>query len=193
MLDGSIRRYLEQSIFPDLKKGRTNWDLPHTKSVVSWVEKIITQSYPKYPEPQVLIISAYAHDWGYSQIFSHPNPSLDQILAVKKQHAIYSAQKVRILLKDDIFTFLNSSQKRRICHLVTIHDNLSKLTELDELILMEADTLGSLETHQHFSTFDDKSTNRWLSGVIKSRLPRFITPFSRAHAHKLLSYFKKTT
>ncbi len=182
-----LENYLKGKIFPDLEKGRPNWDKPHTIAVVAWLKRILENSSDLNLDYPVLLTSAYTHDWGYSQIYSPDKlTNYNQVQNAKVLHMGLGANKVKELLNDNFFSFLSQSQKKRIVHLVKIHDRLDRLDEIDELILMEADTLGALDVSLVKPTFDCQSNLRYIEEVRKKRISKFITDYSKKASEKLV-------
>ncbi|QQS39124.1 HD domain-containing protein [Candidatus Woesebacteria bacterium] len=172
-------KVLQDAIFPELEKGRPNWDKPHTETVVCYVKKIIEKSKELNLDEDVLIIAAYAHDWGYARLFEKGKRlSLEDINKAKKVHMIIGADNIKNLLTSDEFDFLSNKQKRRVEHLVRVHDNLDILQDTDELVLMEADTLAGLDVKSVKPSFDAVSNARYMRSVYTKRYPLFITDYA---------------
>jgi hypothetical protein len=179
-LEEKLEQKLQSVIFPELEKGRPNWDKSHTEAVVFWIKKIISNSPELKLDSQVLIIAAHAHDWGYTDLFKD-GKSVDyqNVIDAKTTHMETGAEKLRNLLFDKFFDFLTDSQKERAIHLVKVHDQLKNLKDIDELVLMEADTLGGLDTSFVKPAFDKESNIKYMSGVKKFRFPLFFTEFGK--------------
>lgn len=175
-----LETFLQSNIFPDLDKGRPDWDKKHTQAVIFHLKDILTHSPQFIVDSQVLLISAYAHDWGYSGIYKN-----GQRIQPKDNHMLISAQKIDKLLQQLIFNFLSSSQKRRIVDLVQFHDDLKHKTKEDEIILFESDTLGALDVSFVKPTFSPSKNAQWLSDLLSQRLPLFITPYGRSKFKRL--------
>lgn len=188
MIDVGIEKYTKQIIFSDLKKGDPDWDIPHTTAVVHYTKEIIKHSNLDL-DPTVLVISAYAHDWGYVPFYK-PGKSLsfDEYKEAKKSHADISAQKTNDLLKNEVYIDLTNQRKQRIIHLVAIHDKKDQLKDTDELTLMEADTLGGLDLDFVIPSFDAKGNSKYMTGIREKRLPLFINDYSK---NKFEELFKK--
>jgi len=187
--------FLQKTILPELERARPNWDRPHTTSVVAKVKEIIKHNSQLQLDEPVLIIAAYAHDWGYVDAFTKTNLiQRDEMQRVKKTHDKRSAQKLEELLNNKVFDFLADSQKQRALHLVRTHDTVRDLKDTDELILMEADTLGALDVTAVTPTYNHKSNERYLISV-GNRVDKFITDFGKKEAKRLLKlredYYKK--
>ncbi|MEK7096975.1 MAG: hypothetical protein AAB859_01525 [Patescibacteria group bacterium] len=69
-----------------------------------------------------------------------------------------------------------------------IHDQLDKLSCIDELILMEADTLGGLDTDFVKPSFTKEENQRYMKSVEKNRRPLFITDYAK---NKYVELFEK--
>ncbi len=187
-----IESFLQKIIFPELEKGRPNWDKPHTIAVVHYLKEIFKNTPDLTVDFPVLLIASYAHDWGYSGLFHEGKViKLTDIIAVKKLHMEIGAKKIAKLLTDPFFSILHAQQKKRIVHLVKMHDRLIELRDTDERILVEADTLGGLDT-DYIKPFSDKeSGDRYISGVEKKRIPLFITEYGKMKVRELIEKRKQ--
>jgi len=184
-MDARTEAFLKERIFPDLERGRPAWDAPHTEAVVFYAREIARAERGTLDE-DVFLIVAYAHDWGYADLFeSGKYVGNDDIKKVKKLHARISGEKISILLKNNVFDYLTSEQKERICHLVLMHDRLDELKDRDEFFFMEADTLGQLDISRSLPTFNADDNERYLKKVEKERLPRFLTSYGKKKAEEL--------
>ena len=177
---------LKVKILPDLEAGRPNWDEPHTRAVVKHMKAIIENNPDLNLDQEILTIAAYAHDWGYSGLFKGGKPlNMNDVSNAKEAHMKHSGQKLRELLKDPIFNFLSEERKQRAVHLTQRHDKLNELKDVDELVLMEADTLGGLDIEEVKPTFDKESNDRYMKGVREKRLPLFITEYGKMEFERL--------
>src|SRR4030043_1361560 len=142
----TLEEYLKKKILPDLEESRNGFDKIHTLEVVDWLKQIIEHNPDLKLDKDVLLIAAYAHDWGYSDIFGEGEVmQFEKVEDAKKLHMELGAQKLEKLLKGSIFSFLTDTQKERAIHLVAVHDKKFELKDVDELVLMEADMLSSLD------------------------------------------------
>lgn len=176
-----IEEFTRQEIFKDLSTGDPLWDVPHTTAVVHHLKQIL-ENTPGLDnvDSTVLIIAAYGHDWGYSNFYKHGRSlTKEEYMAAKKTHAEIACQKMTELLANDVYHGLTSSQKDRILHLILIHDQLELLKDNDELILMEADTLGGLDTDFITPTWTKEQALRHLEVVREKRFPKFITDYGK--------------
>lgn len=176
----AIEPYLHSIIYPDLEKGRPNWDMPHTIAVVNYVKKIIKANPGLHLDVQVMVIAATAHDWGYSDLFEVGVPVIyDEIAEKKDSHMKIGALKTEHLLAGPMFDYLTIDQKSRIVHLVSVHDQLRCLSDIDELILMEADTLGAADSTATRPTYTRSEDEKWCENTKQERASRFITDYSK--------------
>ncbi|MFW0870949.1 MAG: HD domain-containing protein [Patescibacteria group bacterium] len=180
--------YLLVNIVPELAQGRPDWDLPHTLKVVEYV-KIITDIHSAEPSlnRDVLIISAYLHDYGYRYFLDDIIPHRPTLGGrAKEEHALKSAEKWQEIKNHEVFNFLSEEDKDQIEHLILVHDKVYDLQDIDELVLMEADTLGALGTKSQVDVTSD-AYQRYLRATQEKRISRFITPYAKDEAERLLS------
>ena len=181
-----IEEYLKERILPDLEKSRGGFDKIHTLEVVEWIKQIIDHNPDLKLDKIVLIIAAYAHDWGYSGLFKNDEVmSFDKIENAKRLHEKLGAEKIKNLLKEDIFSSLTDKQKERCVHLVAVHDKKLEIKDTDELILAEADILSGIDIDTK-PKLDPESNKFFMDSVLNTRLPKFITEFSKNEAEKLI-------
>lgn len=181
-----IEQKLKQVILPELEKGRPNFDKPHTLEVVRKLKEILKHIANPDIDAMVLIISAYAHDWGYADLFdSGTNAQLHVVKQHKEAHMEIGARKIADLLEDAFFSFLSEERKQRIVHLVRVHDRVESLKDDDEIILAEADTLGALDVSRVIPTFDKQSNQAYMKGVLEKRLPVFRNEYSKNEFRRL--------
>ncbi len=181
-----IEEYLKEKILFDLEKSRGGFDKIHTLEVVEWIKKIIDHNPDLKLDKTVLVVAAYAHDWGYSELFKDDEVmNFDKIENAKRRHEELGAEKIKNLLKDDIFSSLTGEQKERCVHLVAVHDKKLEIKDTDELILAEADILSGIDIDTK-PKLDPKSNKLLMDSVLNIRLPKFITEFSKIEAEKLI-------
>lgn len=189
-------KVLRETILPQLEKGRPNFDKPHTEAVVHYIKEIVSHSEDLQLDLDVLIIAAYAHDWGYTELFEDGVVlQYDNVLGAKKLHMEEGARMTADLLTLGEFNFLTTEQKERVVHLVAVHDNINSLLDIDEIVLMEADTLGGLDSNRVKPSFDTSSNDRYMDGVKRKRYPLFKTEYGKKMFDILYalrqSYYKK--
>ena len=191
-----LEKYLKEKILPDLEKSRGGFDKIHTLEVVAWLKQIISHNPKLELDKTILIIAAYAHDWGYAEIFPEGRVMNAEIIEnSKKLHMELGAKKIANLLKDDFFSFLSDGQKNRCIHLVAVHDKKFEIKEVDEIVLMEADMLSSLDINTKKPILDAESNKFFMDSLMNVRIPKFITEFSKSEAKKLVQarqdYYKQ--
>jgi hypothetical protein len=187
-----LEAQLVDVIFPDLERGRPKWDMPHTRLVVQRLKELLAADEVPGLDRTVLLIAAYAHDWGYADLFAgKPDIGMDEVKAMKPLHMRLGSEKLAGLLAGPGYSWLEPGRAARAVHLVSVHDNLPTLTDPDELLLMEADTLGGLGGSPENSTFDPDSSERYLRGVLARRLPLFITEYGKRECLLLMDEYRK--
>ncbi|MEK7096977.1 MAG: hypothetical protein AAB859_01535, partial [Patescibacteria group bacterium] len=96
-----------------------NWDKPHTQAVVFYTKEIIKATPELDTDCNVLIISAYAHDWGYTDFYKLGSSlTQSEYLEAKKVHMAIGAEKIMNLLACNEFSSLKPEQKSRIIGLI---------------------------------------------------------------------------
>ena len=185
-----VEKFLKEQIFPDLEKGRPEFDKPHTQAVVTKLKDILYNVPNLQVDRAVLIIVAYAHDWGYSELFEGGKPvQLKEMADAKIAHMDFGAQKLEELLKDDFFNYLTGTQKERAVYLVRVHDRDEVWPGADDdvRIFVEADTLGVLDVNLVKPTFNRKSNQIWIDKTVKpKRMQAFLTDYSKKEAERLI-------
>lgn len=183
---------LQETILPDLEKGRKDWDAPHTQAVVDYMQQIIDHNPQLNLDQDVLLIAAYAHDWGYSKVgITGQAIGWRGVGAVKKAHMEIGAQLLTDLLQDSAFSFLTNAQKQRAVHLVAVHDTLDAIHDTDEHILVEADTLGALDFTKVTPTYNQEDSARYLASTDKKRWPLYITDYGKKKYHELYAKYQE--
>lgn len=186
-MEQQVEEYLKAKILPELEKSRGGFDKIHTLETVDWIKRIIENTPEIKLDRDVLIIAAYAHDWGYAGIFKDNEVmNADKIENAKKLHMELGAAKIKELLEDDIFSFLTGEQKERCVHLVAVHDKKHEIKEADELILAEADMLSGIDINTAKPKLDPESNKEFTGSLLNVRLPKFITEYSKKEAKRLI-------
>jgi len=188
-MNPKAEQILRQLILKDLaNKGRKNYDQPHTEAVVYWLKELLTRLNNPNLDPAVLITAAYAHDWGYAGLFENADSrSLHNIIDRKKLHMQRGAEQIEQLLYQRLNNYFTDQQKMRIIHLVAVHDQVRELKDEDELLLMEADTLGMLDVERVTPTLSPADEKRFMEHSIeKLRLPRFVHEEAKEIAEELV-------
>jgi hypothetical protein len=173
-MDTTYEKLLIKSIIPDLKNGRSDFDLNHTLAVIHWI-KYILSTEAKHLDSKVMITAAYAHDWGYFGLFDNTDSnSISDINKQKELHMKNGSKKIRYLLNQYPSLF-SKEQVGQISNLVGIHDSVELLETDEEITLMEADTLGALDIDRVKPTFSKEDNLQYIDEQIyKRRLKKFI-------------------
>lgn len=153
-----------------LSEGRKDWDIPHTLSVVYYVRLLAAENNRRMKrnpvDEMVLIVAALMHDTGYYGLFAQ---SLDSdnyggVQDKKAAHMIAGRMNVQKLFDEnqDLRDYFSENRREKIKNLVAVHDYIDKLKTPEEIILGQADTLGSIDVRRVTPTFDPKSAREYL-------------------------------
>lgn len=176
---------IEEFVLPILDTGRASWDRPHTLAV-AWYAAEICRA--ECLDPKILITAACLHDIGYADLFKESSSKqYDNVIAAKELHMQIGAEMAREFLNlPRIRSFYTPQQIARIVHLVSVHDKLEKLRTLDELVLMEADTLGANDLSRVTPTFNKIDGLRYIEAMLKKRGARFVTESGKTFLNRLV-------
>ena len=120
-----------------------------------------------------MITAAYLHDYGYFGLFGEET-DWDEVQDRKQAHMVRGAEMARELLSQHWFQGgYTAEQIDKIASLVLIHDRLDKISGEEETLLVEADTLGNLDTDFIKPTFSDEDNERFIKEVERKRRPLF--------------------
>ncbi len=177
----------EEYALPYLQRGRAAFDIPHTRRVVYHVQSI---GASVDQDLSVLATAGWLHDTGYAGLFDGDSHIHSEIKDRKAQHMIIGARYAQDFVRQSaVRPFLDDRQADRVVHLVGVHDKVKELKDLDEIVLMEADTLGAIDIEHVPSTFDYDNASRYLDGLRKKRQPRFQTELGRQRLDELLQKY----
>jgi hypothetical protein len=187
-MNNNVESFVQAKILPDLEKSRGGFDAIHTLEAVDWLNKIFEHTPSLNLDKDMLIIATYAHDWGYAGIFADGEVmTAEKIGSAKSAHMEIGAQKIAELLKDETFDFLNNNQKKRIVHLVSVHDKKYEIKDDDERVLMEADMLSGINVNSPKAKFDAASNVKFMDSILNVRLPKFLTEYGKTEAKRLIA------
>ena len=173
-----------------LKKGREDWDVPHTRAVVFYAERLANNANL---DILVLVTAAWLHDVGYFGLFGDGDSSqLTQVEDKKALHMEIGAEMARKLLgSPEMREKYTEEQVGQIVHLVGIHDNLKELRTLEEFVFMEADTLGAIDLARVVPTFDKENGLKYIESLKKRRMPLFTSELGKEYLEQLLPEFER--
>lgn len=172
---GELKDLVENYVLEILSQGRPNWDVPHTLAVVKWANRLANA---QGLDVLVLTTAAYLHDIGYyGQFDGLEIADLSKVMDNKERHMIIGAAMARSFLDSaEIRKYLTAKQIERIIHLVSVHDKVEQLEDLDELVLMEADSLGAIDIDFVEPTYKGLEAINYLETRMVKRRSKFITP-----------------
>lgn len=189
-----LERVLRQIILKDLaNKGRPTWDKPHTEAVVYWMKYLLVKINPKRPvekqfNPKVMVTAAYAHDWGYMNIFSQKKiKSIKEVIPYKQQHMQLSVQLIERLIAQRLSSYFTQAEILHLTHIISVHDNVKILKTEAEILLMECDALGMLDVKRVPPTLSPAENKYFMKhSIYERRLPKFIHQEAKEAAEKLI-------
>ncbi|MFA6399572.1 MAG: HD domain-containing protein, partial [archaeon] len=115
-----------------------DWDYLHTLASVNAMRKIISA---EGGDERILVTTMYLHDVGYAGSLAN-GYSLEQRLEVKSKHMQRGVEKAKVLLPSLGFS---PEEIDKICYFIGVHDKLEELTSKEELLVLEADSLGAID------------------------------------------------
>ena len=116
-------------------------------------------------DAKVMIAAAYAHDWGYIDLFPNGVTDFDDVHRKKADHMRIGADKIKDLLTSDLGDVYTVEQIERVVYLVSVHDRLDLFddnTSDDVIALVEADTLGALDADRVKPTFSRENNEEYI-------------------------------
>lgn len=165
------------------------WDFKHTLSTVKAMKEI---AGAEWANERILLTVMYLHDIGYAGKLKE-NYTLGERISVKKEHMNLGAKKASEILEKLKFS---SEEKEKIIHLISVHDKLDELSTRDELLVLEADSLGQIDPSVG-NNFGEEEFAKYVKIFEEKRVPKFITRTGKKllleYAHNNERYQKYTT
>lgn len=178
----------EEFALPFLRQGREGFDIPHSRRVSHYAMLLGSKVHL---DTTVLGIAGWLHDIGYAGLFESNSGSHSVVKDKKALHMEVGAQRARDFVQaPHIASALTPQQQERIVHIVGIHDNLGALQHLDEIVFMEADTLGALDVAHVTPSYDYDNAMSYLDGLTCKRMPLFRTELGKHYLERLLGDFR---
>lgn len=189
MIERRVGVEVEKYALEFLKKGREDWDEPHTRAVVFYAERLAEAA-----GFDVLVFgtAAWLHDVGYFGLFEDGDSSqYGQITDRKTLHMEIGARMAREFLNSPgVKEHYTDGQIEEIAHLVGIHDKLADLSTAEEFVFMEADTLGTIDLNRVVPTFDKENGLKYITSLLTRRIPRFVSDLGKEYLGQLLPRFE---
>lgn len=174
-----------------LNRGRVNWDEPHTRAVSFYAVDLARKNNLNV---KVLYTAAWLHDTGYNALFEVGNSDqYDPVQLKKEEHMIKGEIIVNEFFENRwVKGWFLKEEEKRVAHLVRIHDKVNDLIDLDEIVLMEADTLGAIDISRVKPTYNKEEAEKYIKKSLEGkRVPKFQTKDGKAYLEKLLLSFKE--
>lgn len=186
----AIKPELEGYALGFLSHGR-DWDVPHTEAVIHYASTIARSVKV---DGLVIATAAVLHDIGYYALFSgSASTQYDQVMDKKADHMLNGALLAKALMdRESVGRYYKAEQKNRVVHLVSVHDRIEELNQLDELVLMEADTLGAIDVKRVTPTFDLPNAQKYIANdLLGRRVPKFKTDLGKQLFEQLFPVFQQ--
>ncbi|MDP2750378.1 MAG: HD domain-containing protein [Nanoarchaeota archaeon] len=172
-----------------LRKGRPNFDVPHTLCAVFWMKKILKK---ENADEKCLLTAVYFHDVGYSCMFNK-TADYEQVIKNKKTHM----KRGSAIAKKELSRLKEYSNKEivKISKFICNHDKLKEIKNREETLLMEADSLGMVDVIRIKPTFGAENWTKFYEDFKRLRVPLFKTKISKKFLTILLKkadrYYEK--
>lgn len=191
-----LKSALENYAISFLRQGRQEWDEPHSRAVVHYAGEI---AKAEGLDSLVLVSAAWLHDIDYYRMLKEgESEQYEEVMDRKKAHMVNGARMAEDFLnRPEIQPFYTPEQRERVVHLVSVHDKIEELREIDEIALMEADTLGAIDVARVKPTFDKVNVRKYIENDLTlRRYGRFLTTTGVNLFNQLFpkfeAYFKRT-
>ena len=144
------------------------WDYLHTIASVSAMKKIISA---EGGDERVLLTSMYLHDIGYAGLLKK-GYSLEDRIEAKSHHMQRGVEKAKQFLPALGYSL---EEMDKICYFIGVHDKLDELTSKEELLVLEADSLGQIDPIIKEGHFGLKEYEKYVGIFENKRVPKFVT------------------
>jgi len=176
--DKGLEEKLKSVVLKYLEKGKPGWDIPHTLASVHWMRKLIEK---EGGDEKILVTTMYLHDIGYPKM--EKGYKWEDVLKAKAMHGKEGAEIGKRILKK--IGGYSDEEIKRIAYLVETHDELDKLSDIDEILVKEADGLAQIDTDRIVHNLDKESHKKFLDDFKKRRFPTFKTKTGKKFLNKL--------
>lgn len=165
-LGRKLENRVKKEVLKMLKKGKPDWDLPHTLDSVKWMKKLV-----KYEggNEKVLVTAMYFHDVGYTSL--PRGYSYEDVTKVKKErdHAKVGARMAGVILEK--IGGYTDREIEKIIHLVRLHSRHTNIKSRERQLVFEADGLAQINWHECPPNFDKKNCLEWLEKYLSVERP----------------------
>jgi len=186
-LDKKTEVKIKKEALKFLKRGKPNWDVPHTLCAVKWMKLLIAH---EGGDERTLIPAIYFHDTGYPTL--QKNYNFDQLMSVKRSRANNHA-KIAAKIVKEIFPKYHFTKKEinRIAYLVGNHNIHDNIIETDRQLVFEADGLAIIDVKAVKPNFDKKNYLRFLKEYYQERKKYMKTKTGKKYLKDLMKEVKK--
>ena len=146
-----LEEKLKSAVLKYLKRGRPDYDIPHTLACVYWMKKLLKH---ETGNQKILVTAIYLHDIGYVNKLKKGYGHQDNKL-VKQNHMVHGEKIAKAILAE--IGGYDKKEIKKIAHLVRIHDELNKINTLEDQLVFEADSLSLIDVERAKPNFDRKN------------------------------------
>jgi hypothetical protein len=141
-------------------------------------------------DEKILMTAIYLHDIGYPGLLRE-NYTFEEVSdkTTKEIHMKKGAETAEKILKE--LGEYTPDEIREIVHLVYVHDKIWQLSTHNEILVMEADSLSSLDRNRTKITLDKENMLKFLEHFERKRTPRFKTKTGKKILSRLLKQTKE--
>lgn len=174
---------VKKEVLRMLKKGRPDWDLPHTLDSVRWMKALVKK---EGGNEKILVTAMYFHDVGYTSL--PKGYSYEDVAKVKKErnHAKVGARMAGVILEK--IGGYTDREIEKIMYLVKNHSSHDNLKTKDRQLVFEADGLAQINWHRVPPNFDKKNCLKWMKKYLNVERPmeRWKTKTGKKYFSQLL-------
>lgn len=186
-LDKKIEEKIKSEAIKYLKKGKPDWDIPHTLVSVDWMKKLILK---EGGNEKILITTMYLHDIGYPQL--HKGYDFNDMIKSKKNHAVIGSIEAKKILKR--LGFFSKSEIIEIAKLIKGHYEKDNIDTFHQQLVIEADGLAKIDWERVTPNFDKGNCLKYLEYFKGRTIPNFQTKtgkrFLKVTLKKAENYWK---
>lgn len=178
-LSKKLESQIKKEVLVFLKRGKPDWDVPHTLCAVKWMRELIRK---EGGNERILLPAIYFHDTGYPSLQKGYN--FNDLLAAKTNHGINGAKIAKKILPKYDFT---KEEIKRIIYLVGNHNIHHNISEADRQLVFEADGLAMIDVKGVKPNFDKKSYLRFLKEYYAVRKKYMKTKTGKKYLKELMA------
>lgn len=177
-LNAETENRIKAEAIKHLKKGKPDWDIPHTLDSVNWMRKLIEK---EGGNERILVTAMYLHDIGYPKMKKGYN--FNDLIRSKKLHAETGAEKAEKIVRKLGYS---EPEIKEIVVLVRSHYNKENIDTPNKQLVIEADGLAKIDWGNVKPNFDKKNCLMYLEYFRCRTVPKFKTKTGKKFLKQLL-------